>query len=362
MTLNVECGFCGGGFEVDDIHAGRRVRCPTCKRIVRVPPREEFRARAEQPQAAGDPGSKTVDSAAPRAYELGEGRPAKAEPSSAPAPKTARESAPEKTNGVIMRRVARVLVAIVVISTALAIWDNFGAIWQSVSPVTASGIRDIVAAFRNWAREFIPNLTHLRPGIGKPFGVTDQVIVAAILMVLALRIMLRSALLEAFYGDAPDEKASKRRVAGLLFHFLALMLLVAVVAAAGMAVSEGRTVVGAWLIASFMVLSSLSLAVMRLVSRAGGVGAMARVFNDGIFGAAAIVLLGSGGIPQAPFGLIEQCAVLALANSVVGLAISGSLFENGASRNVAKGLGFSALGVIILLVTVILFSTTGQVR
>jgi hypothetical protein len=261
-----------------------------------------------------------------------------------------------------MRRAADVLVMIVVLSCALAIWESFYAIWLAVSSSGSAGIREVAAGFHDWARNLVPSLTHLRPGIGRPFGTADQIVLAAILVVLVLRVVLRSAWLGASYGNTSEGADSKRGVAGLLFHFFALMGLVAVVAGAATAISAGRVYIGAWLIAAFMVLSALSLAAVHVASGLGGPAVIARTFNDGIFGAAAVVLLCTGGIPQAPFGLIEQCAVLALANSIVGLAISGSAFEGDGSAKVAKGLGFSAAGVIMLLVAVILFSTTGQAR
>ncbi len=364
MTLSVECGFCGGGFEVDDIHAGRRVRCPACKRIVRVPPQEEFaargeQARAEQARAEANGGPSAFNSAEPATYELEEGRPIKAEPPLAPVTEKPEATPLEKANGLGMRRVANALVLIVAVSAALAIWGNFFAIWLAIAPASSSGIHDISAEFRNWAHEFVPSLKQLRPGIGKPFGILDQILVAGILTLLALRMVLRSASLGASYDDDQD-KDSRRGVAGLLFHFMALMLLVAVIASAVAAAGEKRLVLSAWFIAAFMVLSALSLAVMRLASGLGGLGAVARVFNDGVFGIAAIVLLSFGGIPRAPFGVLQQCCILALANSIIGLAISGSSFQRQNSGKVAKGLGFSALGVIILLVVVILFSATGQ--
>lgn len=361
MTLSVECGFCGGGFEVDDIHAGRRVRCPTCKRIVRVPPHEEFLSRTTPPRAGANSGAMASESGASRTYELEEGRPTKAEPAPAPPPQKPEERAPGETDGVGMRRVANVLVIIVAVSAALAIWNCFSAVWLAIAPMASGGVAEVAAGFQDWAHGVVPSLTRLRPGMGRPLGGLDQVMIAAILAVLALRVILRSASLGASYdGDAA--KAQRPGLAGLVFHFLGLMMLIAVIASAGTAASEGHPELSAWLLASFMALSALSFLVMLLASGLGGVGAMGRMFNDGVFGAAAVVLLCRGGVPHAPFGILQQCVILVLANSIVGFAISAGNFERQTSSKVVKGLGFSVLGVIILVVAVVLFSVSGQVR
>jgi len=261
-----------------------------------------------------------------------------------------------------------------------------------VVPAGADGLRDAVAAFRDWAHNLVPGLTHLRPGIGRTFGMLDQLIVSAVLMLLALRVLSRSAVLQGAYADELSGKTSKRGMAGLLCQFFTLMLLIGVLASAQQAIVPGRTgmadqarffmgsdsivrqialaseqevvqrsqlLIAAWLIASFMVLSALSLGAMAVIGRRGTSGLIARGFNDGVFGIAAVVLLLRGGVPHAPFGVIEQCTVLALANSVVGFAISATLFEKPDART-TRGFGFSALGVIMLVIVVLLFTCTGQ--
>ncbi|MCA1685715.1 MAG: hypothetical protein LC745_06950, partial [Planctomycetia bacterium] len=51
MAITVECG-CGKRFAVRDEHAGKRIRCPTCKEVVSVPGGNVFVAKAPDPPSA----------------------------------------------------------------------------------------------------------------------------------------------------------------------------------------------------------------------------------------------------------------------------------------------------------------------
>jgi hypothetical protein len=367
MALNVQCAFCGAGFEVDDRQAGQGVRCPACRRIVRVPASEELALRAELHRlsgdaAAGKPDARPEQPPAGAVFELEEEKPSKApafqeEVTQAPiSPGTSGRTSARRGH----ERLVSILSAVVAVAVALAIGECFRAMWAAVASASGGGVRDIAAGLRDWGGGLVPRLEQLRPAIAQPFGAMDQLIVAAILVPLALRIMFRTVLLDEGYGTG--EGSDRRGVAGLVFHACALVVLVAMVAWATSAVQEQRAELVAWLLMSFLLVSTISLAAIRLVSHVRGNAVMGRMFNDGIFGCACLLVLRTGGIPDAPFGVVEQCSVLVLANSIVGLAITGTAFERGTSGKVVKRLGFSALGVMILCVVVLLFATARQVR
>ena len=257
------------------------------------------------------------------------------------------------------RRLLDICAAGAAVAVALTIFICFKALWAGLRAAPIAGPKTIVQGFITWAGGLPRFFSQGAPAPGDELSIAGHVVVAALLVLLALRALFRTHLLDAIY--APEDPAKRPHLGGLIFHLLSLAALLGLVAWAAFVLElndpSERYLVG-WLMTRFVLASAGWYVLMRVLGRLATGGLTGRMWNNGLCGVAAAAVLLTGGVPRLPMSGFEQCVLVMALNSLIALCLVGAAFAEKNRAAWARRLGFLFLGAIMVGVAAVVFLAT----
>jgi len=302
MPVKVMCDSCGARFTAEDKDAGKRTKCLKCGAEIVIPTEEDvaFRQELDELARAGEASMSEQEQAAEEREQSGteesagaeeqreaapEDRPEEAEgpdayvpefevpatesgmePPSAPAPEPPREEAPPAAVSEGKSRYVRVLQILATLAVALALIEAFqvlrGIVDQPRAPL--ADLHAVVANVQARAKAVPGNVaniaTLLRPETAKRWGLVDKVLLAGALVILAVRMFIKSKLLESVC--LTSTRAHRRTMVSAIFHFVLFMGLLIYLTGTTALIKSGTEVTVCTLVGLFLLATSVWLIIV----------------------------------------------------------------------------------------------------
>ncbi len=357
MSSRLKCKSCGAEFTTDDEFGALAVSCPECGGLKHVPalgdaddrekPGEASAGAEDEEPEAGEGWERAEPEEEPATEPVVEGEEEVELPSSRPefflerrgpepsepAPEEPVEPAPAGRH----RAVVGMFTLVVILAIAFAVIEIYQLGVRALAPEQNLSLHDLGAAVGiPGSSEYVSVETDL-----------NELLVAGVLLIIALRLVVKSKLLEALYVDS--DSAGQRTTAGVILQFVVLMAFVTILAgiAAGAKVASARMMAAS--LGVLLLASAAWLLVTHYVTGRELRETIAWGYNNAIFGLAILVPAAMDMTSVWRFSIVHYAVLALLANSVFAFCIgAGLFFHSDAVKNPIRRVAFVLVGLAVV--------------